>query len=120
MADDVTYKIAGREVVASGSLILSYGDDTAMITFSGLQLKIIFEKGDRPEAFSEIENAESMLLRFRGYASPYPIFYSAKIGAINNRQLHAVFVVTSGPGDEKPARLVNYTFSLGSEVAGGE
>lgn len=120
---EILTKIAGRDVIASGSLVLPSGDETALFKFSGVELKFIFEATEDKKLLivGEIENPKNpttLLLRLKNFNEALGAAYSATMGSLDNRRLNvAVFVhAVGGPNF---SRLLSYTFSLG-EVEDGQ
>jgi len=112
-------KIAGRDIIASGSIVSGSGDDTLYFKIANLELRIIFEATEdkKSEVVAEIADDTSLLLRLKNFTNSLGTYWSAEIGTIQNRRLHialAIYMASS----EKPVRSINYTLSLGEAVDG--
>jgi len=114
---EFTSKVAGRDILASGSVLAASGEDTLYFKIANLELRLIFEVSEdkKPDVVPEIESDTALLLRLKNFSSPFGTYYTATLGNFENRTLHVSLVVYTD-AQEKPARNVTYTFSLGEVV----
>jgi hypothetical protein len=105
---DFAAKIAGRDVVASGSLTLSLGDDAFFLRLGELELNLAFERTSdgKMDVRGEVESPTRIFLHLLNFTSALGNFYSAEIGAIDNRKLHLALFVEASEGDKPELHLL--------------
>jgi hypothetical protein len=119
-------KIAGRDVLASGSVVINGYENLELFPVLGDEYKVelvfVEPSGDSPPPATEskAEYVDDKHLRWNlvGFSNPLGMgtTQAVRIGQHDDRQMYlAVVVHTLGEG-KTLTRVVNFTFSLGEAV----
>lgn len=108
-----------RDVVADGNFLIDVDQTYFEISIEDLefQFELTFIPGEAPNTVRLFKPGDkSLMFRMINFNQMLSTAFRSKVGAFNERELYIALFVTNLNTEEKQARLVNYTFSLGGPV----
>lgn len=113
--------VGGREVVASGTLVLSGGDLVANVFIEDINYAFIFSHSAAPPTISRSNpDTKTLTITISGVHNTPCQWAVPFVGTINGKRIDLAFIVTwfAALPERPTSAMIDYTFSAAPNIAG--